>query len=253
MIEKIKNIVEKKSFHICILIIIIISILFILGITILKYNVEGETNMPFELKKISIISSSEGIDKENLDNKWAFDINQNNDIYLYIEKNKNYDKTEIINSVVLDNFNIQKGKDIGITNIYKPDNLEEKQIFKNKNENKVDTIKYLGDITSDIKNLKMSNQGDIISFRISNDKVAEYLSNDDIEINHNELLKKTNIQNEDLKIKLTFDLKIKLQSGKEFKANILIDEMPVGDFVTQGTTSKEYTDLNKIVFKRIKN
>lgn len=253
MIEKIKNIMEKKSFHICMLIIIISIILFVLGITILKYNVEGETNMPFELKKISIISSSEGIDKENPDNKWAFDINQNNDIYLYIEKNKNYDKTEIINSIVLDNFNIQKSKEIGITNIYKPDNLEEKQIFKNKDENKVRTIEYLGDTTSDIKNLKISNQGDIISFRISNDKVAEYLSNDDVEINHNELIKKTNIKNEDLKMKLNFDLKIKLQSGKEFKANISLEDIPVGDLVSEGTTSKEYTDLNNIIFRRVKN
>ena len=90
MKEKVRYIIGKKSFHICMVIVMIAIILFILGMIVLKYNVEGETNMPFQLKKIILISSSEGVDKEAGENKWAFDINQNNDIYLYIEKNQNY-------------------------------------------------------------------------------------------------------------------------------------------------------------------
>ena len=84
MKNKITNLINKKYFHLCMVIIIIAVILFGLGIIILKYNVEGETNMPFDLNKIIIISSSEGIDKESGENKWAFDVNQNNDIFLYI-------------------------------------------------------------------------------------------------------------------------------------------------------------------------
>ena len=83
MKEKIRYIIGKKSFHICIVIVIISIILFALGIIVLRYNVEGETNMPFILKKIILISSSEGIDKDSGENKWTFDINQNNDIYIY--------------------------------------------------------------------------------------------------------------------------------------------------------------------------
>ena len=39
----------------------------------MKYEIEGEKNMPFELKKVTIISSQEGINKENADsNESAF-------------------------------------------------------------------------------------------------------------------------------------------------------------------------------------
>ena len=92
MKEKLNDLVNKKWFHIVIMVIILAVLMFILGITILKYNVEGETNMPFNLTKISIISTAEGTDKHSDTNKWAFDISQNNDIFLYIEKNENYKK-----------------------------------------------------------------------------------------------------------------------------------------------------------------
>ena len=96
MKEKIRSFMNTKAFHMCMVIIIIAIILFVLGIIILKYNVEGEKNMPFNLSKITVISSSEGVDKESGENKWAFDINQNNDLYLYIEKNSNFGKQEAI-------------------------------------------------------------------------------------------------------------------------------------------------------------
>ena len=48
-----------------------------------NYDENGEKNLPFNISKISIISTSEGIDKTSeTENKWAFDINQNNDIYI---------------------------------------------------------------------------------------------------------------------------------------------------------------------------
>ena len=56
MKEKIKYLMSTKAFHICMVIVMISVILFALGIIVLKYNVEGETNMPFNLNKITIIS-----------------------------------------------------------------------------------------------------------------------------------------------------------------------------------------------------
>ena len=53
----------------------------------------------------------------------------------------------------------------------------------------IQTIKYDGDMESNLKSLKITNQGGIIAFRCANDKIAEYTSNEE-EINHNELLKK---------------------------------------------------------------
>lgn len=250
MIEKLKEITNRKSFHIVMIIVIIFIILFVTGILILKYNVEGETNMPFRLTKISIISSSEGIDKETTETKWAFDVYQGNDIYLYIDKNKEYSKTEAIKSVNIENIKIESKNNEKI-NIYKPDNQEEKAIFKNKQENKVNSIEYLGDIESDLNNLKISNQGGLIAFRCSIDNIAEYKSNDE-QINHFELLKNAGIKNEDLQMKIYFDLIIKLEGGKEYKATINLD-LPVDDVVGKGTTSTEITDSNNFIFKRVKN
>ena len=107
MKEKLKELTNNKFFHIILLVVIVMILLFIVGIVVLKYNVEGETNMPFHLSKISIISSSEGKDKESTDSKWAFDLYQSNDIYIYIDKNEEYDKTEAIKEIRIENMNIE--------------------------------------------------------------------------------------------------------------------------------------------------
>ena len=248
--DKIKNLTNKKSFHLCMIIIIIAVILFVVGIIILQYNVEGEKNMPFKLSKISIISTQEGLDSEVVDTKWAFQVYQSNDIYLYISKNENYDKTEIIRSINIDNIKVETKEQKNV-NIYKPDSQEEKVIFKNKEENKVQNLEYLGDLESNLKQLKISNQGGVIAFRVSNDNLTKYTTNDD-EVNHSELLKKAGITEETLKEKISFDLKINLESGKEYKTTVTID-LPVEGVVENGTASKEITDLEDIVFKREQN
>lgn len=250
MIRRLRNLTSKKYFHIVMIIVIIAIILFILGIIVLKYNVEGETNMPFQLSKISIISSSEGIDKETADTKWAFDIYQSNDVFLYIDKNDGYGKTEVIKSIEVNNIQIEAKQKNNII-IYKPDEQEENLIFKNKEENIVHSIEYVGDIESNLKQLKISNQGGLVAFRCSNN-LAEYVSNDEETINHSELLKKAGITQEDLESKITFDITIKLEDGKEYKSTINLD-FPVGNVIEEGTTSMEITDLKDFIFKRVNN
>ena len=250
MIDKLKDLTKTKSFHICMIMVIIVAILFIVGMLVLRYSVEGETNMPFELSKIAIISSQEGIDDGQTDTRWSFNVHQANDIYLYIDKNENYDKTEVIQSINVDNIQVEADNTENIK-LYKPDAQEEKVIFKYKDEDIVENIEYTGDMESDLKNLKISNQGGIVAFRCSNNDVANYKSNDE-EINHNELLKKCNITNEDLQIKLSFHLTIKLESGKEYQAEIKL-ELPTGNVVENGNASTEITDLDNIIFKRIHN
>jgi len=250
MFEKIKEITNKKIFHLIMLIIIITIILFLAGVIILKYNVEGETNMPFKINKISIISSSEGIDKEATDTKWAFDLYQSNDVYIYIDKNKNYSKSELIKSINIENINIDANNKENIK-IYKPSRQAENLIFKNSDENIVESIEYVGDVETNLTNLKISNQGGIIAFRCSNNNLTEYKSDDEI-INHQELLKKCGIINDDLKFKIYFDLIINLESGKEYKTTINLD-LPVDNVVESGTTSIEITNLTDFIFKRINN
>lgn len=250
MKEKLEKLVNYKYFHVTVIGIIIITMLLAVGLITLKYSVEGETNMPFELSKISIISSAEGKDKEATDTKWAFDLFQSNDVFLYIDKNHNYGKTEAIKSIVIDNIQIETKNKENIK-IYKADSEDEKMIFKNKDENIVDRIEYLGDMQSNLKDQKISNQGGIVAFRISNSNIIEYKSNEE-QIIHNQLLKLAGVTNEDLKIKVTFDINILLENLREYEATINL-ELPTGDVIEQGTTSIELTDLEKFVFKRVQN
>ena len=256
MIDKIKYITSKKSFHICMTIIIIAVILFASGIMILRYQVEGETNMPFEITKITLISTSDGIDKnqEGEYTSWAFDINQNNDIYIYLEKNDNYKEEEAIRSIIIDGINIQRNKELGTVKFYRPNISETGGNFSNTKENEIQSIQFNGGLESDIKNLVIGNQGGVIFFRYANNGVAEYTS--DVAttntITTNQLLKSANVNEEDLKSKLVFDLTITTEEGKEYKANISLD-LPVEGVVENGTSSKEITNLDDIVFKRTKN
>ena len=250
MKEKIQQIINTKQFHIIMLLFIIFAILFVVGIISLKYNVEGEGNLPFYISKISIISNVEGTDVEDNTNKWNLQVNQNNDIYLYIKKNDDYKDTEIIENVKLNNFNIEQNSKIGEIKLLKPDSNVESVIFKNITENEVDNIEYIGDMDSSIKEMKISNQGGLVVFRYAINNLGNYVSNDDEQINHSELLKKLNVNNDDLKFKVSFDIYITLNGGKVYKSTVDL-ELPVNDVVNQGTQSMEYTDLENIVFKRM--
>ena len=250
MIDKLKDLTKTKSFHICMIIVIIVVILFIVGILVLRYSVEGETNMPFDLSKIVIISTQEGVDDGQTNTRWSFDVHQSNDIYLYIDKNDGYDKTEIIKSVRVDNFQIE-AKNTDNIKLYKPDATEENLIFQYNDDDIIQSLEYTGDVESDLKNLKISNQGGIIAFRCSNNNVAKYQS-DEEEINHSELLKKAGVTEEDLKVNLTFQLTITLESGKEYQAEIKT-ELPTGNVIEEGSSSTEMTDLQDVIFKRIHN
>ncbi len=250
MKEKIKQIIDTKQFHIIMLVLIIFSIIFVAGVISLKYNVEGEGNLPFLISKISIISNVEGNDSEDATNKWNLMVNQNNDIYIYIKKNEGYKDTEIIESVVLDNFNITQNSKIGEIKLLKPDSNINSVIFKNTAENETEKIEYTVSTDSSIKEMKISNQGGLIVFRYAINNIGNYISNDDEQINHSELLKKLNVNNEDLKFKVSFDVYIKLKGNKNYKSNIEL-ELPANDVVNGGTQSMEYTDLSNIVFKRI--
>ena len=140
MKDKLRTLVSNKMFHLVVIIVIIVAILFFLGITILKYNVEGETNMPFVLSKISIISQSLGTDKTVEGMRWAFDVNETNDIYLYIDKNEGNNQEELIKSVKIDSMNVNIAPTIGQTNFYKPDITDVNLFFKDSAENVINSL-----------------------------------------------------------------------------------------------------------------
>lgn len=252
----IKEIINNNFFHIGILLFIILMVIFTVCLVSIKYDVEGETNMPYILSKIAIISSSQGNDKEEKveGNQWNFAIDQDNDIYLYVEKNPEYKEDEknkdTIKEIEINNIEATKENENGTLNIYKPDVENVNTIFSNVDENIVKNLKYEVAENVDMKEMQITNQGGIMVFRCSNCDIANYIANDE-EINHNELLKKANVSLEDLKINIKFDFSIKLNSGKIYKATIPL-ELPVEDVIEKGTSSNELTDMSKYVFKRIK-
>lgn len=243
--------INKKILHVIATIIMVAIVAFIIGMLFLRYQVEGETNMPFKISKISIIESVEGIENKDAQEKWNFNVNENNDIYIYIEKNDNYGKTEIIDRVEISNITISRQSELGETKFYKP-TKEEKRMFNNLEENEFTELTYNGDLTSNIKEQKISNQGGIVAFRYAINDIAQYSSEEDEQIDHSHLLKLTNIKNEDIATTLRFDMEIYLKSGKKYQSTIEQEILPE-DVIENGTASSENTKLDDIIFKRVEN
>lgn len=243
--------INKKIFHIVSLITIIFVILFIAGMFILRYQVEGESNMPFQITKISVIESVEGKEEENSSGEWNFSVNENNDIYIYIEKNSGYGKTELIDTIEIKDIEIDKFNELGEAKFYKPV-TDEKRIFNSLKENEVTSLIYDGELESNLKELKISNQGGIIAFRYAINNLSKYSAQENQEIDHSKLLKLTDIKPEDLQTKISFDVIINLESGKKYQTRIDLD-IPTQKVIEEGTEGIEITDLENIIFKRIEN
>ena len=228
--------------------LIIVLIITVIALLILKYEVEGEQNMPFKLSSILVLSNAEGYqEKESKEYKWDTEIFQINDIYLNIEKNKNYKETEIIKSIEIENIKVDEAPKIGGFTFYRSAS-NDKDLFNYKDEYKInEKVEYVGDVKSDLSNLKISNQGGTIILRAVNKTGKEYKSNEKEFEHSGKLLSKVNILNEDIKSMVSFDLVINLESEVSYKANIKLD-LPVGDIINQGYASEEITE--NIVFKR---
>lgn len=229
----------------------IIVIAFGVAITImLKYNQEGETNMPFNLSDIIVVSSAEGKTKqENPENyKWNLDIMQYNDIYLHVEKNENYNKNAYIESISLENFSFTEPQ-VGNTRIYMP-NSTDGGLFTFDDEYLINRVlTYNGAKNSNTKTLEVSSQGGNVLFRAANTEVGEYISNDDAEIAHNgTLINKTGVSIEDLKYSISFDIVIDTNIAT-YRGRVNL-ELPVGDILTEGTSQLDEKNCSNIVFKR---
>ena len=74
-----------------------------------KYNVEGEKNLPLELDKV-IIKSSINAKSNQSENLWDLNLEQDNDIYIYFKKNDKVDQK--IESIKIANMKIEKAKEI---------------------------------------------------------------------------------------------------------------------------------------------
>lgn len=153
----------KKVICICLGIFIVSLIITIISLLILKYEVEGENNMPFQLSQIVIVSKAEGIERQS-ENVWDFDLVQNNDVYIYIEKNKGYKGTERIKNIIINNFVTNKLPSKGTIIKYRPSRAEHKN-YEYIDEYIInDELIYSGEGNTNIKEQKIANQGGVVAF-----------------------------------------------------------------------------------------
>ena len=258
-------------------VILVISIVISFAVfTVLKYEVEGEKNIPFELGKIIVISSATTTDVDNgqiNENKsedeqkslesnesrennqenaqeekflWKEKVIQTNDVYIYLDKNSNYKEQQKIKTVKIENIKILQNVKIGKIQVYMPNSIDD-SLYKYTNDFLVNTsLTYTGASADNKKTLEIGNQGGCICISFANTGIGEYKSNEDQQIEQGaSILEKMNVKNEDLKFKVSFDLIIEVQD-KSYKTNIVLD-LPIDEVVGKKETHKEFTDFDKIV------
>ena len=246
---RISELKGKKIVHICVILGIIVLILIIAGIIMLRYQVEGETNLPFELSKMIVVSTAESNEIEAAaDTKWNFSVNQYNDIYLEIQKNDEYTKNTNIKNITFENFVIEKNSGAENIKLYRANS--EGKVVEDEAHLVGSSLTYKGEKETNLDELKISNQGSIILLRSVNQNVCEVRSNDEEIIHDGTLLAKGNANSEDLNYKLSFDVVIETSRDIKYKGTISI-ELPTGDVQTQGKTQLEKTDFSDVIFKRM--
>lgn len=246
---KISELKGKKIVHICVILGIIVLILIIAGIIMLRYQVEGETNLPFELSKMIVVSTAESNEIEAAaDTKWNFSVNQYNDIYLEIQKNDEYTKNTNIKNITFENFVIEKNSGAENIKLYRANS--EGKVVEDEAHLVGSSLTYKGEKETNLDELKISNQGSIILLRSVNQNVCEVRSNDEEIVHDGTLLAKGNANSEDLNYKLSFDIIIETSRNIKYKGTITID-LPTGDVQTQGKTQLEKTDFSDVIFKRM--
>ncbi len=235
--------------NIIILVSAIIAI-FVVSV-ILKYHVEGEDNLPFQVSKIMVISNAYGMQKENTEYHWDLDVIQNNDIYIDIVKNKNSEAQEIIDKIIFSDFEIESAPKKGKIAKYNPQSVDN-GVYRNEEQYEISQqLEYIGsEEKSDIKNLQVSNQGGLVFLRIINQNLGNYSASETEEIRHDgTLLEKIGITDDEIFFSISFDLSIELKSEKKYKARVTL-EMPRGNLTKEGTTNYQIFGTEELVFKR---
>lgn len=242
---------KRRIVYMSISISFTILIIILVAILLLKYNVEGEKNLPFEITNILIVSTVDAIGNDDSENRWNLSILQNNDIYIDIKEKSGVEKKDSFKKITLQNFNLISTPQKGEPKIYHP--IDDKDlIYLYKDENLIeDKIEYKASSNSNLKKLEIARNGGIVSFSSCSNNIATYISNEDTEIRYDgSILNKVNINEEELKYEISFDIIVEMESNKKYQARIDL-KLPLDNLITEGTVKKEIKDFDNIVFKRI--
>lgn len=243
---------RKQTIKLIMALTIIILLLIFVALMMIKYEVEGETNMPFKLSKIVVVGTVEGVEKqEDNETKWNFDICQNNDVYFYIDKNNDNKTDELIKSVKISNINITKLPQKGTIKTYMP-NSEAGRLFTYDDRFLVEEkLEYRGGSESSSTNLEIGSQGGTALIRFSNTAIGNYSSDKDKEIVHNStLLKKIEATNSEIGFSISCDFMIETTKTK-YQAEICFD-FPSSNLDEAENCYLDKSDMSDIIFKRVK-
>lgn len=239
----------KRRIKFWIAISILAIIILLVATIMIRYQVEGDQNMPFNLSKIIVVSTAEGQETEG-ERKWNFNIHQNNDVYIYFDKNENYwGQEKKIESVRIENINITKAPTKGEIKAYMPNSLEGR-LYNYSDEYIVNgALEYKGADESSPQTLEIGENGGRALISFSNVGLEQYSSDEDEEIIHDgTLLKRIDITNEDILFDVSFDLVITVQNAS-YRGNVSL-QLPCGNILEEGTSSMEKNDFNDVIFKR---
>lgn len=241
-----RKVIKKYIFISFLSLAIIVSIL----LTI-KYNVEGEKGMPYELTKISIRSTLDATDNQS-ENLWDINLSQNNDVVVFISKTDHAKNDEKIKSVKITNKYAEVTPKKGKVKMYLPTSNEVNKAYINHSQDCISLdIEYVGNVFNNYESREIAEDGGLLAFRISNEDIANYISNEDTEIAYNKsLLEKAGVSEDEISFKFTFDIIIETSKGIKYKGTVKLD-MPVESFENSGIINKELTDFSDVIFKRI--
>lgn len=238
-----KNIIKRIVF-----VVLIAGAILAVAFIMLKYNVEGEKNLPFSISKIFIVSTVDGQANDDPENIFNVSIEQVNDVYIYFDKTIEDEQT--IKEVKLDNFTITKSPEKGTPKILRPTG-ELSNLYTYSEEDYLGkSITYVGGRIDDMKALEISNDGGVLGFRSSLTGLGNFVSNETTEISYDgSLLSGLGINIENIKYTLNFDIIITTSENINFKGNMELN-LPLENVIQNGTESIELTDFNDIIFKR---
>ena len=267
----------KKAIKLSTVILVLAIVIAFAIFSVMKYEVEGEKEVPFKLGKIIVISSATSDDVDNSEQQgednnqvedgsvgqtideqqqqetesyiWNKKVIQTNDVYIYLDKNTEYEESQSIKSVKIENIKMLQNVKAGKIQVYMPNSLDD-AVYKYINEFLVNsTLTYTGAEMDNKNNLQIGNQGGCVCLSFANVGLDQYKSNDDQEIQQGAaILEKMNVSNSDLKFKVAFDLVVEVQ-GMTYRTNIVLD-MPVDELVGQKETHTEITEFEDVVYKR---
>lgn len=240
------NILKRSLF----LAFVLIAITIVVSIVI-RYDVEGEKDLPYSISKILVTSHAFANDNaQKADGViWDIDLKDDNNVYIYIEKN-DLETKETIKEVKISNFKVTKAAQIGNVKIYRPTGDLGSSLYQYSEQNYLNSeIIYSGARVDTLKNLEIRNEGGMIGFRVSLEDLGNYTSNESVTYNGS-LLSEVGVTSKDMEFSISFDLTITLDNNVSFVGTYNLD-LPCGDIINEDEPHLELTDFKDIVFKRI--